>query len=82
MVQHPRLFLASILASVPLIWWTFRVLFPNIREDLEEDGIWFLLGALTNVWVATWLVAKLLCCILLSVIYVLGVYQFASLFFS
>ena len=80
-MQHPWILFGSIVASAPLIWCMFKLFFPNLREDLEEDGAWLLIGALTNAWVATWSLAKLLSFLLLCAVYVFVIYKFASWLF-
>ena len=64
-MEHPWILFGSVVASVPLIWRTFQFIFPNLREDLQEDGVWLLLGFVTDFSVVTWTLAKFLWFVLL-----------------
>jgi hypothetical protein len=79
-MKHPWVLLGSVVASSPLMWRTFQFFFPNLREDLKEDGVWLLFGALTDFSVATWTLAKLLWFGLICAAYVYVIYNIASLF--
>jgi hypothetical protein len=81
LTEHPWILFGSIVASVPLIFWTFEFFFPHLREDLEEDGIWLLIGAITDLWVATWTVAKSLLFLTLCAAYVFAAYRLFSWLF-
>ena len=80
-MEHPWILLGSVIASSPLIWLTFQFLFPNLREDLQEDRVWLLLAAFTDPSVATWTLAKFLWFVLMSAAYVYFLYKIASLLF-
>jgi len=59
------------------------VLFPNLWEDLEEDGGWLLLAAaFADFSVATWTFAKILWFVLVSTAYVYVIYKIATLLFG
>ena len=80
-MEHPWILFGSVVASVPLIWRTFQFIFPNLREDLQEDGVWLLLGFVTDFSVVTWTLAKFLWFVLLCAAYVYVIYKVASLLF-
>jgi hypothetical protein len=81
-VEHPLILLGSLVVSSPLIWRTFQFIFPNLRTDLEEDGMWLLFGTVTDFWVATWILAKFLWFVFLCAAYVYVAYRIASLLFT
>jgi hypothetical protein len=74
-MEHPWILLGSAVVSCPLIWRTFQFLFPNLREDLREDGIWLVFGAVADFSVVTWTLAKLLWFVFLCAAYVDVVYK-------
>jgi len=82
-MEHPWILLGSFVAGSPLIWLTFQFFFPNLWEDLEEDGgLWLLLAvAFADFSVATWTLAKFLWFVLVSAAYVYVPYKIASLLF-
>ena len=80
-MEHPWILFGSVVASVPLIWRTFQFIFPNLSEDLQEDGVWLLLGFVTDFSVVTWTLAKFLWFVLLCAAYVYVTYKVASLLF-
>ena len=80
-MEHPWILLGSVIASSPLIWKTFWFFFPNLRDDLHEDGVWLLIGTVTDLWVGTWTFAKLLWFVLLCAAYVYVIYKVVSLLF-
>jgi hypothetical protein len=80
-MEHPWILFGSVVASFPLIWRTFQFIFSNLREDLQEDGVWLLLGTVTDFSVVTWTLAKFLWFVLLCAAYVYVIYKVASLLF-
>ena len=80
-MEHPWILLGSVIASSPLIGPTFQFLFPNLREDLQEDRVWLLLAAFADPSVATWTLAKFLWFVLMSAAHVYFLYKIASLLF-
>lgn len=68
-MEHPWTLLVSIVGSSPLIWRTFRLFFPYLRDDLAEDGPWILFGF------ATWTTAKFLALTWISAAYVYVLYK-------
>jgi hypothetical protein len=56
---------------------TYSLFFPNLREDLEEDGASLLVGAVTGWWLATWTYLKILLFAVCSAAYVTVGYKFA-----
>ena len=80
-MEHPWILLVSVLASFPLIWKTFQFFYPNLGEDLQEDGVWLVFGTVTDFSVMTWTLAKLLWFVFLCAAYVYVIYKVASLVF-
>jgi hypothetical protein len=80
-MEHPWILFGSVVASSPLIWRTFQFFFPNLRQDLQEDGVWLLIGTVTDFSIITWTLAKFLWFVLLCAAYVYVIYKIASLLF-
>jgi hypothetical protein len=80
-MEHPWILIGSIILTSPLIWLTFQFFFPNLREDLQEDGVWLLL-AFTDLSVGTCTLAKFLWLVLMSAAYVYFFDKVASLLFG
>jgi len=60
-MDHPWLLLISIFASFPLIRYTFPLFFSDLREDLRQEGVWLVIGALTDFSPGvTWTLLKLI----------------------
>jgi hypothetical protein len=76
-MEHPWLLLAAALACAPLIWITCGLFFPNLREDLEEDGPPLYVGLVTDWWPASWTFLKLLLFAVLTAAYLAAGYEFA-----
>jgi hypothetical protein len=74
-MEHPWLLLGSVAAGGPLIWTTFRLLFPDLSSDLEEDGAWLVVGAVTGWWTATVTLLKGLVLLAASAAYVAAAYN-------
>ena len=77
MFDYPWLLLLAVVACSPLIWITVAQFFPNIRADLEEDGLPLAVGAVTGYWIATWTVLKLLVFLVVCAAYITGAYKLA-----
>ena len=80
-MEHPWLLKSAVVASSPLIWGTFQLFFPNLREDLREDGVWLSIGTVTGFWVLTWALAKLIWFVLICAVYIYVIYKVASFLF-
>ncbi len=77
MVDHPWVLVVAVIACGPLIWVTFLRLFPDFRGDIEEDGLWRVVGAETGFGVATWSLLKVIVFLFLCAAYVTAAYKLA-----
>ena len=58
-----------------MTWMTFRLLFPDLRGDLEEDGAWLVVGALTGWWTATLTLLKVVVLLAVTAAYIAVAYK-------
>jgi len=80
-MDHPWLLLISIFVSFPLIQYTFFFFFKNLREDLQQDGVWLLIGAFTDFSPGvTWTLLKLVWFVGVCTAYIYVIYKFTLLF--
>jgi hypothetical protein len=74
-MEHPWLLFVSVVIGAPLVWVTYELFFPNLREDLEDDGASLLVGVFTGWWPATWTFLKVLLFIVLTAAYIAAGYN-------
>ncbi len=75
MIENPWLLVMAIVGCVPLVWLTFARLFPDLRRDIEEDGVSVAASALSGIWIASWGLLKLIIFLALSAAYVIAAYR-------
>lgn len=75
MFKYPWLVVVAVIACAPLIWVTFAHFFPDLRADLKKDGLSLAAGVLTDFWLATWSLLKLLVFLVVCAAYLVAAYK-------
>ena len=58
LIDHPLVLLLAIVVSAPIVWWLARSWFADLSQDVEEATPAFVLGALLDRLVPSWLLLK------------------------
>ncbi len=76
-MEHPWIFVASVILSAPLIRWTLGALWPNFGEELIGRGESFLRALLEGGFRASWALSKLPVVLLVSAVHIAFIYNLA-----
>ena len=65
----------AILLCARLLWFAVKRLLPNLRRDIDDDGLSVAISAFSGFWIASWSVLKLIILLLLPAAFITGAYH-------
>jgi len=77
-IDHPIVLAIAIALSAPIVWWLARSWFANLEQDVEDATPAFVLGALLDRLVPSWLLLKVVWFTIVSAAIVVFFYKIGA----